>query len=138
MFHWIVMDVVQMVVEVILVADDVIPEPVLPEMQLFLGGGERFHSKRGPALDRVHDLRYVSGGLWLEEKVHMVPERGVRQHAEGMEGAHIAHSVEEGIHAGLIAKDEAAVASDRSDEVDGIGYVVASEVGHGGPPHRSR
>ena len=87
MLDRVVMDVMKVVFQVMLIANDVVPEALLPEFKRFrfCFAGKPFILLGEIGLERMHDLAEIAFPGWLDEDVKMFRQKDIGQHRKRMQ-----------------------------------------------------
>ena len=85
MFHRIVVDIVQMVLQVSLISNDVVPKTPLPEFQVACNADGLLVGLGKVGLERMHDLAKVAAPGRLEQQVQVIWQKDIGHHRERMQ-----------------------------------------------------
>ena len=86
MFERVEMDVMKVVFQVMLIANDMVPEALLPEFERFrfCFAGQPFILFGEIGFERMHDLAEITFPGWLDEDVKMFRQKDISQHLKRM------------------------------------------------------
>jgi hypothetical protein len=127
------MDAIEMTLQITLIPDHVIPESLLPQAERPSDTVRLLEVQRGVALNTVEHLGEVAAFLFnSHQPVKMIGQDDVGEKTKGMNARNASQGIPEQVEVGLGPEIRRSITRDTGDEYDGVGNVVASEVGNGG------
>ena len=128
--YWVVMNVVDMILEVLIITNHVILKALLPELHPPINSKHVLVRVGEVRFCRLHDLAEIVRTIRPDQKVHVIGQEDIRDHDERVQFLCIAQCFEEKVQGWFVRKHRLAPLNDVRNENSGVRYVIASKV-HG-------